>query len=37
MFFTPEQLGGMIEKALAIAKELWIRNPSLIARTELGG
>jgi hypothetical protein len=31
MLFTPEQLGGMVDKALAIARELWIRNPALIA------
>ena len=34
LFFTPDQLGGMVDKALAIAKELWLRNPSLIARME---
>ena len=36
MLFTPEQLGGMVDKALAIARELWLRNPSLIARAETG-
>ena len=35
MLFAPEQLGSMIDKALAIAKELWLRNPSLIARAEV--
>ena len=34
MYFTPDQLGGMVDKALAIARELWLNNPSLIARTE---
>jgi len=33
MFFTVEQLGGMVDKALAIAKELWLKNPALITRT----
>ena len=37
MFFTPDQLGGMVDKALAAAKEMWVRNPALIARTETGG
>ena len=32
LLFPPEQLGGMVDKALAIAKEIWLRNPSLIAR-----
>ena len=36
MLFTPEQLGGMVDKALTIARELWLRNPSLIARAEMG-
>jgi len=35
MFFTPDQMGAMVDKALAIAKEVWLRNPSLIARTEI--
>jgi len=30
LIFTPDQLGGMVDKALAIAKELWLRNPSLV-------
>jgi len=30
--FTPDQLGGMVDKALGIAKALWVQNPSLIAR-----
>ena len=34
MLFTSEQMGSMVDKALAIAKELWLRNPSLITRTE---
>ena len=34
MLFTPEQMGSMVDKALAIAKVLWLRNPSLITRTE---
>ena len=33
LYFTSDQLGGMVDKALAIAKELWLRNPSLIARS----
>jgi len=37
MFFTPDQLGGMVDKALAIAKEMWLRNPSLIAGTGAEG
>ena len=36
LLFTPEQLGGMVDKALAIAKELWLRNPSLITGKERG-
>jgi len=36
MLFTPDQMGVMVDKALAIAKELWLRNPSLIARKERG-
>ena len=35
MLFTPDQLCGMVDKALAIARELWLRNPSLIAKTEM--
>ena len=31
LLFTSDQLGGMVDKALAIAKELWLRNPSLIS------
>ena len=34
LFFSPDQLGGMVDKALVTAKELWSRNPALIARTE---
>ena len=34
MYFTPDQLGGMVDKALAIAREIWLSNPSLIARAE---
>jgi len=37
LLFTPDQLGGMVDKALATAKELWLRNPALIAKTETGG
>ena len=37
LLFTPDQLGGMVDKALAIAKELWQRNPSLITRTGTEG
>jgi len=37
LFFTPDQLGGMVDKALSIAKELWLNNPALIAKTETGG
>jgi len=33
MYFTPDQLGGMVDKALAIAREVWFRNSELIART----
>ena len=36
MLFTVEQLGAMVDKALAIAKELWLKNPALIARAETG-
>jgi len=32
--FSPDQLGGMVDKALAIAKELWLRNPSLIGKQD---
>lgn len=28
--FTAEQLAGLVDKALGIARELWARNPSLI-------
>jgi len=31
LFCTPDQLSSMVDKALAIARELWLRNPSLIA------
>jgi len=31
MHFTSEQLGSMIDRALAVTRELWRRNPSLIA------
>ena len=34
LIFTPDQLGSMVDKALAIAKELWQRNPSLIFRSD---
>jgi len=34
LLFTPDQLSGMVDKSLAVARELWIRNPALIARTE---
>jgi len=37
LFFSPDQLGGMVDKALVTAKELWVRNPALIARTDVGG
>ncbi|MDR2686553.1 MAG: hypothetical protein LBB75_02280, partial [Oscillospiraceae bacterium] len=30
LFFTPDQLGGMVDKALAVAKDLWGRNPALL-------
>ena len=30
MLFTPEQLGCMVDKALAVAKELWLKNPALL-------
>ena len=33
LLFTPEQLSGMIDKALVLAKALWIENPALIAGT----
>jgi hypothetical protein len=36
MLFTSDQLGAMVDKALGIAKELWIRNPSLIVRADTG-
>jgi len=32
LFFTPDQLGGMVDKALAVARELWIKNPALLAK-----
>ena len=32
LFFTPDQLGGMVDKALVAARELWIRNPALLAK-----
>jgi len=37
LFFSPDQLGGMVDKALAFTKELWVKNPALIAKTEAGG
>ena len=37
LLFTSDQLGGMVDKALGIARELWLKNPSLIAKTEAGG
>jgi hypothetical protein len=36
MLFTTDQLGGMVDKALAVAKELWIRNPALVGGAETG-
>ena len=32
MFFTPDQLGGMVDKTLAVARELWARSPALISQ-----
>jgi len=32
LLFTPDQLGGMVDKALATARELWIRNPALLEK-----
>ena len=37
LLFTSDQLGSMVDKALAIAKEFWQRNPSLITRTGTEG
>ena len=32
LLFTPDQLGSMVDKALAVAKELWVKNPVLLAK-----
>ena len=37
LFFSPDQLGGMVDKALTLARELWIRNPALITRMSTEG
>lgn len=36
MFFTVDQLGDMVDKALFAVRELWLMTPALIARTETG-
>jgi len=34
MIFTPDQLGGMVDKALAVTRELWLNNPALIRKQD---
>jgi len=32
LLFTPDQLGGMVDKALVVAREVWSKNPALLAK-----